>query len=148
MYEDIINIVDGQNTLKIKAIKRQYPESPNNWDRDALDLTIIVTAGVFHAEYDSFTYSHEIQHLYKSLCMMKESFEIGNTLTFELREKTVKLVFQVESNEQIIIEITVTHDAASSVRLSYDISLRRAEFEDLIKDVEKVLEKYPVQLQS
>lgn len=138
-----IHIKDNRNSLKIVSIQRPYPDSDNEWDRDTLNLKVIAHAGAFGGEYSTFTWSHELSNLLKLLNDINDRNYI-----FELREKTIRMEFRNHNTNNIKVNITVTDDVVFRSWLNFEIIMSAADLKDLVNTLEKILDKYPVQIKS
>ncbi len=129
--------------LSIQLNKRPFPDAENAWDRDAIDVTVTISAGVFDGEFETTIWSHELTFLLNLLKAMDKSMGKETEKTFKFREGTILFTFRLTKTGVIEIPCTVCDNPSGDTKLNFTIGADQSYLSQWIEQIAAALKTFP-----
>ncbi len=132
------------NFIEFHQINRPFPDAEANWDRDAIDAIVTVSAGPFGGEFKTTLWSHELIFLLKLLRSLDKNIGQEAEETFKFREGTVQLTFSTTKKGNVQIFCEACEYPADDTELTFSIGADQSYLSLWIEQIEMALKDFPL----
>jgi hypothetical protein len=129
--------------LQIWIQDRQFPDSSDYWDGNWLYCTLHCGGpdSDVWLKKDPFIHIPELQRFYSSL--MAFSSSMSGSARLETMEENLNLVIQSSNSQEIVMDVFITSNPALEEH-HYTFSVTRDHVEDLLKQLNSLLSRFPI----
>lgn len=142
-----IEFVTGDAAIRFSLLRKPFPDSDNDWDRDAIDSAVFVQAAPFSGEFTTIMWSHELESLRRLLIRLYGRVGSQASEEFWFRDGAVSMSFVLSGRGTITIKVDVTPNPVEGRTLSFELHADQTYFPIWVDGIDRALTRFPLQIE-
>jgi len=143
----LVEFASYGDALRIKLVRRPFPDSESDWDRDAIDAIVSVEVPPFTGEFSTTVWSYELESLRNLLLSLYNQVGSPANKTFRLLEATVSMGFSLGIRGGVTINFDVRPEPAADYHLIFQLDADQTYLPIWAEELSTALTQFPRQLE-